>query len=123
MEVDLPEVKKEVNEPQPKNNLESSQIKEDVNVPQPQKDINVDSFYSALNDDTFEPPKLAIPPQLLQTAAESQPEQQKVKKPKLDFLDRIGEKVKSKFVSFDPSKPASFLPSVPNTSKDSDDEG
>nr|CAD2203681.1 unnamed protein product [Meloidogyne enterolobii] len=122
MEVDLPEVKKEVNEPQPKNNLESSQIKEDVNVPQPQKDINVDSFYSALNDDTFEPPKLAIPPQLLQTAAESQPEQQKVKKPKLDFLDRIGEKVKSKFVSFDPSKPASFLPSVPNTSKDSDDE-
>ncbi|CAK5078447.1 unnamed protein product [Meloidogyne enterolobii] len=122
MEVDLPEVKKEVNEPQPKNNLESSQIKEDVNVPQPQKDINVDSFYSALNDDTFEPPKLAIPPQLLQTAAENQPEQQKAKKPKLDFLDRIGEKVKSKFVSFDPSKPASFLPSVPNTSKDSDDE-
>lgn len=120
-ELDVSEIKKEINEPQPKNNLEASQFKKEA--PLPQKDVNVDSFYSALNDETFEPPKLAIPPQLQQTAIEtSQTEQKKVKTSKLDFLDRIGEKVKSKYDSFDPSKPASFLPSVPNTSKDSDDE-
>jgi hypothetical protein len=111
-------------EPQIKKEIDASQPKIEVDAPQPKKDVNVDSFYSALNDETFEPPKLAIPPQLQQTILKTnQPEQKKSKKAKLDFLDRIGEKVKSKFDSFDPSRPASFKPSVPNSSKDSDDEG
>lgn len=74
-----------------------------------EEDNSIDDFYSILKDDEFEPPKL-ISSTTLTSSTLPATKQLKPKKPKLDLLDRIGEKVKAKTDGFDASKPASFAP-------------